>query len=147
MAEALQTPGIADKATEENKPEAKPLKGKWNGPPGSINLAGRPKANATGKDTEKKSNKQLRMEAMMHLARMLRPHLAKSIQAAAKIIGNEEASDQNKLKAAVFITGLYKSLLEQAYHHNYDDDAGEELQQKPGAVFSMRVLNTEGANE
>lgn len=143
--QALQTPGIGEKINEDA-----PVPRKWGegfrGGAAGINRNGRPKTKV-GKDGEKKSNKQLRLEAMMQFARLLRPHLAKAVGAAAKILGNEEASDQNKLKAAAFVATEYRSLIKDIYDLRYDEDDGEELQQKPGTVFSLKIIDGEENKE
>lgn len=138
---------ITENNTEEqpdNKPTlelavANESKGKWGegfrGGKDNINLKGR------SKNVEKKSNKELRMSAMLQLTRMLRPHLGKAVMTAAKIVDNSESTDQNKLKAAAFLVGLYKDVLKECYDYRYDNDEGEKIQEDNTPVFSLKVIN------
>jgi hypothetical protein len=138
--------GIVENNTEE-QPDNKPTlelavandKGKWGegfrGGKENINLKGR------SKNVEKKSNKELRMSAMLQLTRMLRPHLGKAVMTAAKIVDNSESTDQNKLKAAAFLVGLYKDVLKECYDYRYDNDEGEKIQEDNTPVFSLKVIN------
>ena len=138
---------IVENNTEEqpdNKPTlelavANESKGKWGegfrGGKENINLKGR------SKNVEKKSNKELRMSAMLQLTRMLRPHLGKAVMTAAKIVDNSESTDQNKLKAAAFLVGLYKDVLKECYDYRYDNDEGEKIQEDNTPVFSLKVIN------
>ena len=131
----------------EEQPDNKPTlelavandKGKWGegfrGGKENINLKGR------SKNVEKKSNKELRMSAMLQLTRMLRPHLGKAVMTAAKIVDNSESTDQNKLKAAAFLVGLYKDVLRDAYDPKYDEEEGEKIQEDNTPVFSLKVIN------
>lgn len=131
----------------EEQPDNKPTlelavandKGKWGegfrGGKENINLKGR------SKNVEKKSNKELRMSAMLQLTRMLRPHLGKAVMTAAKIVDNSESTDQNKLKAAAFLVGLYKDVLKECYDYRYDNDEGEKIQEDNTPVFSLKVIN------
>ena len=137
---------ITENNTEE-QPDNKPTlelavandKGKWGegfrGGKENINLKGR------SKNVEKKSNKELRMSAMLQLTRMLRPHLGKAVMTAAKIVDNSESTDQNKLKAAAFLVGLYKDVLKECYDYRYDNDEGEKIQEDNTPVFSLKVIN------
>ena len=137
---------ITENNTEE-QPDNKPTlelavandKGKWGegfrGGKENINLKGR------SKNVEKKSNKELRMSAMLQLTRMLRPHLGKAVMTAAKIVDNSESTDQNKLKAAAFLVGLYKDVLRDAYDPKYDEEEGEKIQEDNTPVFSLKVIN------
>ena len=138
--------GIVENNTEEqsdNKPTLELAvandKGKWGegfrGGKENINLKGR------SKNVEKKSNKELRMSAMLQLTRMLRPHLGKAVMTAAKIVDNSESTDQNKLKAAAFLVGLYKDVLRDAYDPKYDEEEGEKIQEDNTPVFSLKVIN------
>jgi hypothetical protein len=129
---------------DNNKPTlelavANESKGKWGegfrGGKENINLKGR------SKNVEKKSNKELRMSAMLQLTRMLRPHLGKAVMTAAKIVDNSESTDQNKLKAAAFLVGLYKDVLKECYDYRYDNDEGEKIQEDNTPVFSLKVIN------
>ena len=138
---------IVENNTEEqpdNKPTlelavANESKGDWGvgfrGGKENINLKGR------SKNVEKKSNKELRMSAMLQLTRMLRPHLGKAVMTAAKIVDNSESTDQNKLKAAAFLVGLYKDVLKECYDYRYDNDEGEKIQEDNTPVFSLKVIN------
>lgn len=146
MTDKIDKTDITENNTEE-QPDNKPTlelavandKGKWGegfrGGKENINLKGR------SKNVEKKSNKELRMSAMLQLTRMLRPHLGKAVMTAAKIVDNSESTDQNKLKAAAFLVGLYKDVLRDAYDPKYDEEEGEKIQEDNTPVFSLKVIN------
>ena len=146
MTDKIDKTDITENNTEE-QPDNKPTlelavandKGKWGegfrGGKENINLKGR------SKNVEKKSNKELRMSAMLQLTRMLRPHLGKAVMTAAKIVDNSESTDQNKLKAAAFLVGLYKDVLKECYDYRYDNDEGEKIQEDNTPVFSLKVIN------
>ena len=146
MTDKIDKTDIVENNTEE-QPDNKPTlelavandKGKWGegfrGGKENINLKGR------SKNVEKKSNKELRMSAMLQLTRMLRPHLGKAVMTAAKIVDNSESTDQNKLKAAAFLVGLYKDVLRDAYDPKYDEEEGEKIQEDNTPVFSLKVIN------
>lgn len=80
----------------------------------------------------------------MDLVRKFKPLQTKAIQAAVKIIDNNEAIDANKLKASALIISTYKSLLTEVYDLRYDEEEGEEIQkQNPAPVFSLKMINSE----
>lgn len=94
---------------------------------------------------EKPTNRQLREKSLLELARKLRPYQTKAIQTVVKVLDNPDASDQNKLKAASMMVGIYKDLLGEIYDYRYDDstdDAAEELNQTM-PTFSLRMLEPE----
>lgn len=100
----------------------------------AINTKGRPK------NIEKKNNKQLRMSAMLGLVRQLRPHIAKSIITASRILDSKDSADSSKLKAAALIIGIYKDTLKEAYDARYDTEDGEKIQNDITPMFSLTVL-------
>ncbi len=101
----------------------------------SPNPAGRP----YNDDKEKKTNRALREKAFVQLLRKFAPHQSKAVMTAVKVMDNAEASDQNKLKASALIIGVYKDLLKDAYHKDYDTDQGEEIQDNSPA-FSLHYI-------
>jgi hypothetical protein len=102
-----------------------------------INLNGRPKG-----DGKKLTNREVREREFLSLLRKLKPLVAQSISTACKIMGNEEASHQNRLKAATIILAEYKSALENTYNENYDEAEAEEVQPAgKGAVFSLKMIS------
>jgi hypothetical protein len=114
----------------------------WRGPKEAHNQAGRPKK--TKMDIlEKKTNREIRELELLSLVRKFKPLQTKAIQAAARIIDNDEAADANKLKAAALLIQTYRQLLLDTYDRHYDDDVGEEVQQHNAPVFSLRVINPE----
>jgi hypothetical protein len=102
-----------------------------------INLNGRPKG-----DGKKLTNREVREREFLSLLRKLKPLVAQSISTACKIMGNEEASHMNRLKAATIILSEYKSALENTYNENYDEAEAEEVQPAgKGAVFSLKMIS------
>jgi hypothetical protein len=83
--------------------------------------------NALGriKREDKPTNRELKDRYLVELLRKLRPLQAMSISTASKIMGNDVATDQNKLKAAAMILTLYKDLVKDAYGR--DEETEDEL--------------------
>ena len=102
-----------------------------------INQNGRP-----SREEKKLTNRELREREFMSLLRKLKPLVAQSIATAVKIMGNEEASHQNQLKAATIILAEFKSSLEHVYDAAYDADEGIEAQPTgPKApIFSLTMV-------
>ncbi len=118
--------------------EAKKKTG-WRGPAGSINTAGRPKRDP---EAERKTNREIKADLLLQLCRKLRPHLTKAVGTAVEIMGDQEANDQNRLKASALIIATYKDLVKDVYAH--DDDLGEEMQEDGRApVFSLRMIGND----
>ena len=116
--------------------EAKVKKTGWRGPAGSINTAGRPKRDP---EAERKTNREIKADLLLQLCRKLRPHLTKAVGTAVEIMGDQEANDQNRLKASALIIATYKDLVKDVYAH--DDDLGEEMQeQQLAAVYSFDAV-------
>lgn len=103
----------------------------------NINRIGRKPRSAEDKPT----NRELRERALMDLVRKFKPLQTKAIQAAVKIIDNQEANDANKLKASALIISTYKSLLTEVYDLRYDEEVGEEIQQVSAPVFSLKMIS------
>ena len=103
----------------------------------NINANGRP-----SREEKKLTNRELREREFMSLLRKLKPLVAQSIATAVKIMGNEEASHQNQLKAATIILAEFKSSLEHVYDAAYDADEGIEAQPTgPKApIFSLTMV-------
>lgn len=106
----------------------------------SLNPAGRPKKVL---EKEKRTNRALRSEEFLNLVRKFRPHLTKAIQAAVKILDNEKANDQNKLRASALIISTYKDLVKELYDFKYDNEEAEEIQEKNAPVFSLKIINND----
>lgn len=106
----------------------------------NINKNGRPPKSDF--DKKGKTNRELREQAFLELVRKFRPLQTKAIQAAVNILDNNQAADQNKLKASALIISTYKSLLAEVYDYRYDEEEAEAMQEANGnqAVFSLRVL-------
>lgn len=123
--------------------EDKPRRGNPSFYPGMkpLNPNGRPKKVL---EKEKRTNREIRQSSLLEVARKLKPHISKSVMAAVAILDNKEASETNKLKAAAFMVTTYRDLLKDIYDLKYSEDEGEEVQEKGGAVLSLRVINTEG---
>lgn len=108
---------------------------KWRGPVDKINRAGRKPGTSVFKN---KTARELREQELISLLRKLKPLQSKSINAASKIIDNEQSSDQNKLKASALILSTYRSLLLDLYKQD-DETPAEEIQSTP--VFSLKMIN------
>ena len=105
-----------------------------------------PNVNTRGRiaKTEKPTNRSLREKYTVELLRKLRPLQSVSITAAMKIIQNEKSSDQNTLKAAALLTGLYRSVLNDAYGKDDSaDDEAEMIQEENVPSFSLRMIKNE----
>ena len=103
-----------------------------------IRTEGRPKGSG------KKLNRgEIRDKELIALLRKVKPHLAKSYMEVAKILNKEEASDQNKLKAAAFFDSIYRAMLNDVYDIENPTEVEEVQPQQTGAVFSLKMINTE----
>lgn len=104
-----------------------------------------PKINTLGriKAASKMTNRELRERELLSLLRKIKPLVADSINTAVKIMKNNDASDQNKLKAAVIILDNYKQMVSDVYSDKYDEDEAEEIQQPNAPVFSLKVVGSE----
>jgi len=112
----------------------------WQKNMSSPNPAGRPKV----LDKDKKTNRELRNESLLHLCRKLKPHISKAVMAAAGLLSDEKASESGKLRAAALLITTYQGLLKDVYDLKYADEEGEEIQQNNAPVYSLRVIeNTE----
>lgn len=104
-----------------------------------INLAGRPMKLP---ELSKLSNREIREKELLNLCRKIKPYQTKAIQAIVKILDNPESSDQNKLKAAVFVTEFYKGLLKDTFDYRYDNDQGKEVTEDNTSAFSLKMIDT-----
>lgn len=105
-----------------------------------INTKGRP---LVEEDTEKKlTNRQKRERELMVLARKFKPLQAVAIATSAKIMQNDQASDQNRLKASALIISVYQELLKDVYSKEYDESTDvQEIQPTTKApVFSLTMV-------
>lgn len=103
----------------------------------NINRDGRPV-----KGDAKPTKRELRERELLMLLRKIRPHVADSIMEASKIMKNEIASDQNKLKACTILLDAYRKLTLDLYDGN-DEEEGTEIQQQNSPTFSLKVINTD----
>lgn len=103
-----------------------------------INTSGRPKGSG------KKLNRgEIKDKELLALMRKVKPHLAKAYGEVAKILNKEEASDQNKLKAAAFFDSVYRQMINEVYDVENVTEVEEVQPQQTGAVFSLKMINTE----
>ena len=122
----------------------KPKSG-FRGGDAAINRAGRKPKDGT---EEKPTNREIRERALLELCRKFKPLQTRAIQTALKIMENEQGADQNRLKAAVFLSQTYRQLLIDTFNKDYDEDEGEEIQQGPKApVFSLTMINSPEDNK
>lgn len=110
----------------------------------SINMLGRP---PKLRNLEKKTNRQIREQELLSLTRKFKPHVAKAVQAAVKIIDNPESADANKLKASALLIQTYRQLLLDTFDHRYDDSDAEGIQEDNTPVFSLKVLDDSSEKE
>jgi len=103
-----------------------------------INRLGRPP-----KTEGKPTNRDLKERELLMLLRKIRPHVADSIYEAAKIMKNEQAADQNKLKACTILLDNYRRLTLDLYEGDDPDEEGTEIQEQNNPVFSLKMINTE----
>ena len=121
--------------------EVAPRKTGWRGPPGSINTAGRKKKTDEDRDKEKKSNRVLRQEELLNLVRKFKPIQTKAIQAAVKILDNNESNDASKLRAAALLIETHRALLKDLYDYRYDEEPAEAITEDPPMPkFSLKML-------
>ena len=117
-------------------------------------VKGDPRINRTGRPTiaekmiqDREAGKAMSRRSLMDrellmLLRKLKPHVAESVMTAAHIMQNEEASHQNKLKAAVIILDNYRKLVVDVYGTEVEEEP-EEIQQNNAPVFSLTVIGQE----
>lgn len=103
----------------------------------SPNEAGRPRV----LNKDKKTNKEIKAETLLHLVRKFRPHLTKAINAAVEILDNKESAESSKLRASALIIQTYRELVKDVY--SIDEDEGEEIQPNNAPVFSLRMIGKE----
>jgi len=109
-------------------------------PDSNINRNGRPK------DPEKKkiTRRSMKDKELIQLVRKLRPHVSQAIMTAVKIMGDEEASHTNQLKAAAFLFVQHANLISEAYggEENPEEVDPDEVQpQNNTPVFSLKVVD------
>ncbi len=103
----------------------KQKKGGFRGGDHNINRNGRPLGRS-----KSKSNRQLRQDEFLSLVRKFKPHLTKAVQAAVTILDSDKATESGKLRASALIISTYKDLLKDLYDYRYDEEDGEEIQEK-----------------
>lgn len=99
----------------------------------NINARGRVRAK------EKPTPREQRNSALLGLLRKFRPHVSGAIMKAVEIMQLENASDQNKLKAATIILDSYTKLVKDVYDGSDEEDV-EDIQPQNTPVFSLHVL-------
>lgn len=110
----------------------------------SGNTAGRPKTI----DRDKKTNREIRSDTLLHLVRKFRPHLTRAINAAVEILENKDASESGKLRASALIITTYRELVKDVYDLKYDDEEGEEIQESNKMpAFSLRMIPGKSSEE
>ena len=115
----------------------------WRGPEHLRNKSGRPKKDGT----EKPTNREIRERSLLELCRKFKPLQTRAIQTALKIMENEQGADQNRLKAAVFLSQTYRQLLIDTFNKDYDEEEGEEIQQDNRPTFSLHMLPQPESNK
>lgn len=112
----------------------------------NINRAGRPRDEdrfgANGP-----TRRQLKERELLTLLRKIKPHVADAIFRASKIMGDEQASHQNQLKASTILLDLYRKLVTDMYdgkNPEEDEQEAEEIQRqgKPMTTFSLTMVKS-----
>lgn len=93
------------------------------------------------------TNKEIREKEFLLLLRKLKPHISSAIGTAVKIMQNENSSEANRLKAASLLLQNYKEIMKDAYDPTYDEQEAEEINQESVPVFSLKMINTEDAED
>lgn len=108
----------------------------FRGGPENINRAGRRPG-----DGSKPTNRELRERELLMLLRKIRPTVADAVVTSAKIMKNEEAADQNRLRAAATLLDAYRKLTLDLYDGTDPEEEGKEVQQANAPVFSLKVIS------
>lgn len=103
-------------------------------------VSGNPSGRPVKDQNKVKTNRERREETLLALVRKFSPHVSKAVLTASRMMDNEKASEQNRLRAAALILQTYKDLVKDVYNKDYDSDEGEAIQENNGPVFSLRLL-------
>lgn len=107
-------------------------------------VSGNPEGRPRVLDKDKKTNREIRGETLLHLVRKFRPHLTRAINAAVEILDNRESSETGRLKASALIITTYRDLVKDVYDLRYDDEEGTEIQeQNKMPTFSLHMIGGE----
>lgn len=87
-----------------------------------------------------RTNREIRSDELMKLLRKFSPHQTKAIQAAIKIIDNNESADANKLRASALIVQTYRQLLLDVFDAKYDTEENNEIQEDNSPIFSLKII-------
>lgn len=106
-----------------------------------INREGRPTGSEVDK-LKKPTKQQVKDKELLSALRKLKPHVAKSIVTAAKVLDDDKASNGDKLKAAQLIIDRYIKLNIDLYGDEVDTSEETDPVQtdKPAAVFSLTMV-------
>lgn len=104
----------------------------------SGNSRGRPKV----VDAEKPTNRSVRQKELLSLVRKFKPLQSKAINAAVKILDDNQATEMGKLKSAALIISTYQQLLKDTFDYRYDESESEEIQATNVPAFSLHVIET-----
>ena len=101
-----------------------------------------PNGRKGNKNSEGKTNKDLRTEELENMLNKLKPGMGKAIRCATQIIEDNASSESGKLRASALVITTYKELIKELYSEKYDEDAGKELDEDDdkAPVFSLRML-------
>ena len=118
----------------EDKPKKAPGTG-FKGGNSAINRSGRKPG------VEKAlTNRALKERELLMLLRKIRPYVSSAVTQAAKIMNNDEASDQNSLRAAAILLDAYRKLTLDLYDSSEPEAEGVEVQQQNQPTLSLRVI-------
>lgn len=97
---------------------------------------------------EKLTAKQIKDKELSSLLRKLKPIQAKAIQAAAKIIDNEDSTENAILKASALIISTYIKLVDEVYGDGDYEEGNEPKEiQESAPAFSLKMVNKPEDNE
>ena len=102
----------------------------------NINREGRPV-----RGDKKPTKRELRERELLMLLRKIRPHVADSIYQASKIMKNDQAADQNRLKACTILLDAYRKLTLDLYDSDALDEEGQEIQEQNQNTFSLKMIS------
>ena len=101
--------------------------------------SGNPLGRIPKSESNKYSKAEIRDKEFLSVLRKIKPHLAKAVQTAVKIMDDEEASETGKLRASALIIQTYKDLVKEVYVIGDDgsDDDAEPVDSPKAPIFSM----------
>ena len=110
-----------------------------------LKRRGRPTFAEMANSPSKPTRRQMKDKELLSLLTKIKPHIADSVLAAAKIMRNDQANDENKLRAATILLQQYNDLVMSLYDGK--EDIEDDTEKEENAVFSLKVVNNETESE